>query len=272
MNHAHVGPRRSLMSHALSAWLGVLFASVLCVPTLAAADAADRLEWMRAFDDANREFAAARSNEDFLRVAARFEALRTAGAVGHAVLFDLGNAYFRAEQYGRAIAAYREAKRFAPRDAELDANLRIAYSALGISAPAPSVLDRVLFFQSWLSYREKQNAALALAGLTFLLAAGARLRFPRLVVPARIGFVLSTLALASFAVDFVRQDLTQHGVVAAKEVIARKGDAESYAPAFTQPLRMGQEFTVRERRSGFVRVELEGGLDGWLPESSVVIY
>ena len=46
------------------------------------------------------------------------------GTVSPAIYFNLGNAYFKAGQLGRAIAALREAEKLAPRDPDVRANLQ----------------------------------------------------------------------------------------------------------------------------------------------------
>ena len=99
-----------------------------------------------------------------------------------------------------------------------------------------------------------------------------RLRVAFLRIPSRIAFVLAAIMFGTYAIAYQREERSQRAVVVTKEVIARKGDAESYAPAFTQPLREGQELGVFELRNGFVRVALESGIDGWVPASSLVIY
>src|SRR5262249_54460599 len=43
-----------------------------------------------------------------------------------AVYFNLGNAWFKSGQLGRAIAAYRQAERLNPRDPDVRANLQFA--------------------------------------------------------------------------------------------------------------------------------------------------
>jgi hypothetical protein len=232
----------------------------------------DDVAAQRSFEAANRAFAEATDSNDYLRVAAAFQALRDEGAVCGAVLYDLGNAFYRAGETGRAIAAWLEAQRYLPRDPRLAANLSLARRDAGVSAPPPPLLDRILFWQGWLSWPEKRQAALAACVLAFLLAAGARFGLRMLRLPARALLIVAALLLASFAIEWRRIEGSRRCVVVAKEVTARKGDALSYAPAFTAPLREGQEAIVTQRRPGWLRIELSGGLDGWVPESDVAVF
>ena len=72
-------------------------------------------------------------------------------------------------EYGRAIAAYRKAKPYRPRDPYLEANLRQALSVAPgrLSEPPAPWWKHVLFWSDWLSFPEK--VYLAFAG--FVLAA-----------------------------------------------------------------------------------------------------
>ena len=63
-----------------------------------------------------------------------------------------------------------------------------------------------------------------------------------------------------------------HGVVTADEIAARKGNAESYEPAFKEPLPIGTEFTLLERRGAWLQVRLSEGQQAWIPEAAATIY
>ena len=82
-------------------------------------------------------FDAAKTPADYRESADLLESLLADGFRNGAVYYNLGNAYFRAGEYGRAIAAYRKAKPYRPRDPYLEANLRQALSV------APGRLARV---------------------------------------------------------------------------------------------------------------------------------
>ena len=58
------------------------------------------------------------------------------GQASAAVYFNLGNAWFKAGQFGRAICAWRRAQELAPRDPDVRANLQFARSQAGQGAPA----------------------------------------------------------------------------------------------------------------------------------------
>lgn len=236
------------------------------------------LDLARKLDRAQETFQQAASPEDYLRAAGLFQEILDAGAVSGAILYDQGNAYLRAGQVGRAIAAYRQAQRFRPRDPYLAANLEQALERAGQAEPSPSIWDQILFWRNWLGYREVFVAMVTMATVTFLFAAAA------VLWPERGGLVwfcrraalvpgaLTVLLVAVAAYDWYRFAGTSHGVVTAAEVVARKGSGETYQPAFTKPLGEGTEFQVVDRRGDWLLIQLPSGPEGWIPSADAVTF
>src|SRR3984957_14233577 len=108
----------------------------------------------RAVMRALQVFDAAQTPAHYHESADLLESLRANGFRNGAVYYNLGNAYFRAGEYGRAIAAYRKAKPYRPRDPNLDANLRQALSVAPGHLPEPPspLWTHVLFWSGWLSF------------------------------------------------------------------------------------------------------------------------
>lgn len=75
-----------------------------------------------AFDEANKLYEQGR----FGAAAVAYEALLEMGQTTPTVYFNLGNARFKNGEVGRAIQAFRQAERLAPRDAGIQSNLLYA--------------------------------------------------------------------------------------------------------------------------------------------------
>src|SRR5262249_51643794 len=71
----------------------------------------------------------------FADAAAAYEKLIQAGCRSATVYFNLGNARFKAEENGRAIAAYRQAEHLAPRDPSVRFNLQFTRKKVTGSEP-----------------------------------------------------------------------------------------------------------------------------------------
>lgn len=226
----------------------------------------------RTFLRALELFDAASSPADYRESAALLESLLDDGYRNGAVLFNLGNAWFRAGEYGRAIAAYRQAKLFRPRDPYLDANLGQALQrAPGRLPEAPSPWwTHVLFWTGWLSFPEKTWGAFSgLLAASGAVALAFILRRPHgYWIGAALVFVSGMLALDA-AITY-RDIVHTRRAVVTTETIARKGIGKDYEPAFDQPLKDGAEFTVLSESGDWIFGHFEGIGDGWLRRTDVV--
>lgn len=68
---------------------------------------------------------AAYAAKDYNQSIARYEGI-LARVRDPRVLYNLGNAYFKTNKMGRAIQCYRQARRLAPRDQDIEFNLVFA--------------------------------------------------------------------------------------------------------------------------------------------------
>ena len=233
------------------------------------------LESAQVFDQACEQLARAQSPTDALRAAAAFEELRRDGVDSGVLLYDLGNAYYRGGKLGEAIAAYRQAQIYHPRDPYLAANLALARRGTASQDPPRTWVDTVVFWHDWLGLHELR-AVLLLAAAATSLAILLTSLLPRARVVWHGVAACSALCVAaaaiSFALHWQRFERTERGVVTAAEVVARKGDDESFAPWINEPLRLGTEFIVRERRGEWLWIELGGELEGWIPADAAKTY
>src|SRR5712671_2887476 len=96
----------------------VIALQVLIFSTLAVGAAAPQ-ESAAAFEQANKLY----EQGKFTQAAGAYEALIERGVELPAIYFNLGNAWYKAGQNGRAIAAYLYAERLSPRDPNVRFNL-----------------------------------------------------------------------------------------------------------------------------------------------------
>lgn len=224
------------------------------------------------FQAAQDRFEQATAPPQFLQAAATYQEILDAGVVSGAVLYNQGNAFMRAGERGRAIACYRQAKRHRPRDPYLDANLRYALGEKS-SARTKPIIEYILFWSEWISYHGKFQASLVCALVTFCVSVASLFVKPQLLRRIATVALAATMAFViSAGYDWYRFSHVKHGVVIVEEVVARKGDSESYQPAFTKPLDEGTEFQVLDQRNGWTHLRLGGEQDGWVPSKAVTVY
>jgi tetratricopeptide (TPR) repeat protein len=235
--------------------------------------AADLGARQRTFVRALEVFDAARTPRDYHDSAVLLESLLADGFRNGAVYYNLGNAYYRAGEYGRAIAAYRKAQPYRPRDPYLAANLRqaLAVAPGRLAEPPPAWWRHVLFWNGALSFPEKAYGAFAaflVASLTACAACVLRRKSGYRISAALVaaGAILSLDAALSYA-DVAG---SRHGVIT-KETIVRKGIGRDYEPAFDQPLKDGAEFTVLSENGDWILGHFEGIGDGWLRRENTAL-
>lgn len=212
---------------------------------------------------------------EFQGAAEAYEAIIAAGTYDSSVYYNLGNAYFKRGDLGRAILSYRRAHVLNPRDPDIVANLRIARSQTvdQIEATAAgSIANFVQVAEDWLTLQEAGILALVLWLLIgfFALLAVLKPRWRRWtgVVMAVLALFL-VIGLFSMASRFYRAQRYPPAVVVAEQVnvTSGPGNADQYLLEFT--LHSGTEVLVLESRPGWRRISLPGDLQGWVTAEAV---
>jgi len=210
------------------------------------------------------------------KAAMRFERLATDGGIhGGELYYNIGNAYFRMNDLGRAILNYRLAEQYTPGDPNLIQNLEYARSRRmdKIETRQQTKMLETVFFWHYDLPRGTRRLIFACCFAAFWIGMSVRL-FLRKAAPRWALVCLAILAvsfLTSLAVDAVTLSRSAPGVILADEVVARKGDGESYEPAFKESLHAGTEFALVENRSDWLQVELADGRQCWLPRTTAAL-
>ncbi len=243
----------------------ILFSIVvsLCATWVIAEDAANR---ERAFVRALDLFDTAENKEQYREAAKEFESILADGYRSGAVYYNLGNAYFRAGEYGRAILNYRKAKPYLPRDPYLKANLQqaIATAPGKLADPPVPWWSHVLFWSEWISFPTKvASCGIALCAAALMLLVAVTIRMSRLNWIAAAILGIGSLIGVDVMLNNAEAIGDQRAVITG-ETIARKGTGNSYEPAFDQPVRDGAEFQVLSVSPDWTLGRFEGIGDGWV--------
>jgi tetratricopeptide (TPR) repeat protein len=211
-------------------------------------------------------FDSAKSQDEYRESAQLLEGIVADGFRNGAVYYNLGNAYYRAGEYGRAILNYRKAMPYLPNYPYLAANLEQALAAAPgrLAEPPRPWWSHVLFWTDWLSFPAKVKVFFY--GLTvgaIVTAASAMFRVPRLSLPIAI-LVFCSLAVGLDAALSDAEITGFHRAVITGETMARKGTGNLYETAFDQPLRDGAEFQILNETHDWTFGHFEGIGDGWV--------
>jgi tetratricopeptide (TPR) repeat protein len=245
----------------LAVRLGCLFVVLLALEAMAAPAELSPA----AFQAANKLY----EEGKYPDAAAAYEKLIQGGRASAALYFNLGNAFFKSSQIGRAIAAYRQAERLKPRDPDVRANLQFARNQVqGPTLP----LGRWQRWLARLSLDEWTVLAAAVAWLLFLLLALRQWR-PALKASLRtavLAVAVAAVLLGACLAAALYQARSVHLVIVVKpEAVVRWGWLEGSKEAFT--VHDGAELKVLDQNGQWLQVSAGPLRLGWLPREQVVL-
>jgi tetratricopeptide (TPR) repeat protein len=219
------------------------------------------------FEQANKSY----EEGHYAQAAAAYENLLQHGGVSSAILFNAGNAWFKAGQIGRAIYCYRRAEELAPRDQDIRANLEIARTQAGTNtASLPG--NRWTSWVGRLTLNEWTLAASVSVGLFFfvLMARQTSPRFSRSAGGLTIALaVASGWLLACLGLSIDQRLVEESSIVIVPEAVARRGPMDESQSAFT--VHDGAELPVQARDGDWLQVSGASRQMGWLPQKDVAL-
>jgi tetratricopeptide (TPR) repeat protein len=214
------------------------------------------------FAKANQEYAAG----DFKAAVNDYEELVRAGQDTPNLFYNLGNAYFRKKDFGRAILNYERALALDPHHAEAQANLRIARDDARALELTPTKLER------WLAFATLSQYTIAAAIMFWVFASCVVVlifshRRSRSAIASSI-LSLSIFAVAIFAAWTLARGKNGPGlaVVTAENADARLATADNANRVLTLPA--GSEIQILSLRGDWIYAALPNNLRGWMPAKS----
>lgn len=201
---------------------------------------------------------------EYGRAVELYRRLIEAGFASGDLYYDLGNAYLRNGELGRAIASYRRAEARRPRDQDIAANLAFARKSSrdALDPPRPSAVESTLFF--WHSGLSRAELTIAVVVLNLLFWGVLALRLYRRAEALRwlAWALLVPLSLLAGSLLLHTVAPREVAVIVPQEAGAHTGPDAGTVVRFK--LHAGTEVRVAERRDGWLRVELPDGQQGWI--------
>ena len=206
---------------------------------------------------------------EFANAATAYEKILLTGGQSPALLFNYGNAEFKAGHLGKAIAAYRQAALLAPRDPELRANLAFVRNHVQGATVNQS------WWSNWVGTLTLNEGALVTAGLCWALFA---LLAARQIQPAwavklrgvtRLVLTLSVCSGAILALEAANHFKASVAVVIGPEATAHSGPFDDAQSTFT--VHDGAELSILDRHGNWVQVTDGAGKIGWFSNKQVEV-
>jgi hypothetical protein len=209
------------------------------------------------FAKANQAFA----QGHFKEAISGYEALIRAGQFSTNVFYDLGNAYFRIGDFGRAILNYERALALERHHPEATANLQIARDEAHSLEIQPGWAERYLQFASVNQYSVIGAIAfwLGVFGIVALIFARRR----SATVTAVSMCCLLVCAITVWAVFTLARGIKGRAIVTGKNVQARLATADTANSVLALP--PGSEIKVLSTRGDWIYAALPNNTRGWIP-------
>jgi tetratricopeptide (TPR) repeat protein len=216
------------------------------------------------FDSANKLYGQGK----FPEAAAAYEQMIHSGTVAPAIYFNLGNAYFKSGQIGRAIAALRQAETLSPRDPDMRANLQFIRGRVQGSTTAPAR------WQQWFAALTINEWALLTAAVLWVWLALLVLIQFRPALKQSLRTLLWCTGVATLACGGClgmawSNDSTKTAIVVTQDAVVHNGPLDEAPTGAT--VHDGAELTVLDSKDGWLQVRVDAQRVGWLKRDQVVL-
>jgi tetratricopeptide (TPR) repeat protein len=223
-----------------------------------------------AFAQSDTEFA--KANQEFVQghfkeAIAGYEAMVRGGQWNANLFYDLGNAYFRMRDFGRAILNYERALALDNHHPEATANLQIARDEARALEMQPTKLERYLQFASINEFSIGAAVALWLGIFGIVAMIFARRRSAALLSLSIL--CLLVCALAVWAIHTLDNGSEGRGlaIVTGNDVQARLATADTANSVLALP--PGSEIKILSTRGDWMYAALPNDLHGWIQTKNV---
>jgi tetratricopeptide (TPR) repeat protein len=207
-----------------------------------------------------------------------YEQLVKDGYVSSKLFYNLGNAYYRNNQLGKAIYNYERAKKIDPNDEDINNNLKLAYS---------KTIDKIEVKENFFVNAVKTNvlssftttswAWLSIAACTlFFLFLYLFIAGPSVAVK-RISFFVAVVLLVTFFVVYFLGNSARKAKQENSFAIITAPLSKVYTeptPASTSKFSLHEGTRVRivEMDADWILIKLENGNEGWIQFSEVGVF
>jgi tetratricopeptide (TPR) repeat protein len=245
------------MKKRIGSWISLAALAVLCFGAISARAEADPV-----FVRANQDYAAGR----FKEAVEGYQNVVQSGRWSANLFYDLGNAWFRAGDFGQAILSYERALALDAHHPEAEANLLLAREEARALELRKNWIDRYLDVGTTTQY----SIAAAL-GFWFALFFTTRLIFSRrrstgaVVLIALSILVLSGAIFALYTIETGPRGKA-FAIVTGQKIEARLATADSASSVLALP--PGSEINILSERGDWIYAALPNDLRGWIPAKS----
>lgn len=191
------------------------------------------------------------------------------------VYYNLGNAYYKTNQFTLAILNYERAKLLAPNDEDIQFNLEMANQHV---VDAINPLPQVFFIRWWNNLTNKLSVdgwarTSVVSFILFLVLAGLFFFTPNGLIK-RLSFWcgLLVIVISIFSFNFAarhKKRITEHNfaIITQTSVTVKSSPADNGTDLFM--IHEGLKVEIKDNLGQWLQIRLSDGNQGWLPSDSL---
>ena len=215
--------------------------------------------------------------EKYTEAAAAYESVLKEVGASAAVYYNLGNAYYRTEQWGKCLLNYERALRLMPNDRDLKENIALANSKTEDRTSEIPELFFVRWWNNFLSHHSAQgwmNLCIFIALLlgtclvVFFLAHDYAIRKWTLVGNFVLGAFLLLFAICATSTT-IRASIHEDAIVQETVTMAKGSPDVKSVDKFL--LHEGTKVHIEEQSGSWIKVRKGDGETGWIDNGVVEI-
>jgi tetratricopeptide (TPR) repeat protein len=199
-----------------------------------------------------------------------YESIIKKGFKNGYIFYNLGNAYFKNNQLGKAILNYERAKLFLPYDKDVNFNLKFANNLTKDKFTEKEISPFIKILLFFYNLFDINSLTLILYFLFLLIIAHFFVKwfvkntFIRELNYKAIKFLLSIFLILLFIliIKIYSNENISYGIVTASETQIRSGPGEEYTVIFV--LHEGTKLTLHNKSGDYIQVTLPNDYSGWI--------
>ncbi|HOG75538.1 MAG TPA: tetratricopeptide repeat protein [Candidatus Marinimicrobia bacterium] len=223
------------------------------------------------FEQGNRAY----QEENYPEAIRLYESIIARGYESGPLYFNLGNAYYRVNNIGRAILNYERAARLMPNDPNVAFNLQLANLSVKdrVEAPPPFFLFR--WYQNILNLFSTRGWAvifsilLLIAASSFAVWLNLDLRRLRrgikslFIVSGALSIIVALILFQKYRIETA----SDFGIVLSGTVSSLSAPQAGSTELFI--IHEGTKFKILDSDGNWLKIELVDGKQGWVPSADV---
>ncbi len=218
------------------------------------------------------------SEKNYKEAITSYEAILREGLISYKLYYNLGNAYYKNNQLGRAIYNYELANKLQPNNQDVKINLKIANE---------KTIDKIESKENFFIGAIKSGLVNSLSTTgwawvsVFSLCGALVFAFlffiTRQIALKRIGFFLSAISLIVFVASMVLghtavedKQVTNFAIITTRESKVHEEPNANSTSKFS--LHEGTRISVLESNSDWTNIKLENGNEGWVKTTDLGMF